>query len=279
MNDIKISIIMPVYNAGTYLREALDCVLAQDFPYYKAYCIDDCSDDGSYEVLSAYQKKDARIQVYRNEKRMGAAYARNFALQMVDTPYVGFLDADDLTEPNLFSEMYQAIRTYQADIAYCEWDIFEDNTDNVVIASRRPDSDEEKSQAKAPHSLKELSIDHALKISNAPWLFLLRSSFLREKGLKFQSLASRNDVYFFEMAKMLAERMVHVSGFQALVHQRKHGSVSRIGNLSEPMNRFYAYLEIKKGMERHGIGDTYAAYFFSRCLSDMRYEAAIAAKP
>lgn len=146
MNDIKISIIMPVYNAGTYLREALDCVLAQDFPYYKAYCIDDCSDDGSYEVLSAYQKKDARIQVYRNEKRMGAAYARNFALQMVDTPYVGFLDADDLTEPNLFSEMYQAIRTYQADIAYCEWDIFEDNTDNVVIASRRPDSDEEKAR-------------------------------------------------------------------------------------------------------------------------------------
>lgn len=279
MSNIEISIIMPVYNAGKYLPEALDCVLAQDFTRYRLYCIDDCSDDGSYEVLVSYQKKDGRIQVYRNEKRMGAAYSRNFALEMIDAPYVGFVDADDIIEPDLFSELYQAINTYQADIAYCEWDVFEGTTDNIVISSRKPESGKEKEQARLPHTFKELSLENTLKIANAPWLFLLRRAFLKEAGLEFQSLPSRNDVYFFEMAKMLAKKMVHVSDFQALVHQRRHDSASRIGNLSEPMNRFHAYLQIKKGMEHHGIWDTHAPYFYSRCLGDMRYEVTIAAKP
>lgn len=279
MNYIEMSIIMPVYNAGKYLREALDCVLSQDFTRYRLYCIDDGSDDGSYEVLANYQKKDGRIQLYRNEKRMGAAYSRNFALAMIDTPYVGFVDADDIIEPDLFFKLYQAINTYQADIAYCEWDVFEGTVDNIVISSRKPESGKEKEQARLPHALKELSLENALKIANAPWLFLLRRAFLKEAGLQFQSLPSRNDVYFFEMAKMLAGKMVHVSDFQALVHQRKHDSASRIGSLSEPMNRFHAYLQIKKGMEHHGIWDTYAAYFFSRSLGDMRHEVTIAAKP
>lgn len=279
MNEMEISVIMPVYNAGEYLRESLDCVLAQSFTRYWLYCIDDCSDDGSYEVLTSYQKKDERIQVYRNKKRMGAAYSRNFALEMIDTPYVGFVDADDIIETNMFSELFQAIDTYQADIAYCEWDVFEGTVDNIVISSRQPESAKEKEQAKKPHLLQELSLENTLKIANAPWLFLLRREFLKEAGLQFQALSSRNDVYFFEMAKMLAEKMVHVSECWALVHQRKHDSASRIGNLSEPMNRFRAYLQIRRGLEQHGIWDIHAAYFFSRCLSDMRYEVTIAAKP
>lgn len=57
MDHAEISVVMPVYNAEEYLREALDCVLDQDFTAYKLYCVDDASGDGSYEILQEYEKR------------------------------------------------------------------------------------------------------------------------------------------------------------------------------------------------------------------------------
>lgn len=120
--------------------------------------MDDCSDDGSYQVLLEYQKKDERIQVFSNSKRMGAAYTRNFGLKLVDTKYVKFLDADG-----------EFLRH--------------------------------------PFCFEQLSIENQLRTTNVPWGFMIRSAFLKEQSLEFQSLPSRNDVYFLEMAKMLSVNM------------------------------------------------------------------------
>lgn len=279
MDHAEISVVMPVYNAEEYLREALDCVLDQDFTAYKLYCVDDASGDGSYEILQEYEKKDERIQVFRNERRMGAAYSRNFILKMIDTKYVKFADADDLMERNLFSQLYDAATKFHADIAYCEWSVFEGDVGNGIIFSRYPESEQEREQERNPHQLKDLPLENALKITNAPWAFLMKMAFLKEENLQFQSLSTRNDVYFLEMAKMLAKKMVHTSSFQPLVHQREHRSASRIANNPQPMNLFYAYLEVKKGMERKGIWEKYERYFIVQGLRLMRYQIASVIRP
>lgn len=271
MIDAEITVIMPVYNAGEYLREALECVLAQDFTAYKLYCVDDCSDDGSYEILLEYEEKDERIQVFRNQKRMGAAYCRNFALKMADSRYVKFVDADDVIEPNQFSFLFEAITTYQADVAYCEWDKFKDDIGNITDTSIYPQSEQEKEQLTHPHQLKDLSLDIALQITNAPWAFLIRSEFIVEKGLEFQSLPSRNDVYFLEMAKMLADKLVHTLSFQALVHQRVHQSASRIGSNPNPMDIFSALDAIKDKMRCYEIWEDYKDYYFTQCINLLRH--------
>ena len=75
-NDV--SVIMPAYNRGYIIREAVQSVLDQTYPYYDLYIIDDGSIDNTEDVIGALQ--DERIHYYRLETNHGANYARNYSL-------------------------------------------------------------------------------------------------------------------------------------------------------------------------------------------------------
>ena len=66
--DAKLSIGLPVYNEINYIEETLDSILAQSFVFYELVIVDNCSDDGTYEVLKKYSTKDSRIKIIKNEK-------------------------------------------------------------------------------------------------------------------------------------------------------------------------------------------------------------------
>ena len=67
MNEIKISIIMPVYNVEAYVGKAIESILAQSFTDYEFLIVDDGTPDKSGEICDEYAKKDARIQVIHKE--------------------------------------------------------------------------------------------------------------------------------------------------------------------------------------------------------------------
>lgn len=91
---MKISIIIPIYNAEKYLRECLDSVIAQTVAEKEAICIDDGSTDGSYAILQEYQEQYPFVRVFRQDNK-GAGAARNLGLEVASGEYVSFLDADD----------------------------------------------------------------------------------------------------------------------------------------------------------------------------------------
>ncbi len=91
---MKISIIIPVYNAGGFLKECLDSVISQTIMKKELLCIDDGSTDNSFEILQQYQKKYSYIRVFR-QKNKGAGEARNIGLKEAAGKYVCFLDVDD----------------------------------------------------------------------------------------------------------------------------------------------------------------------------------------
>ena len=95
LNEImKISIIIPVYNAENFLKECLESVISQTIKEKEILCIDDGSTDDSYEILQQYQRKYPFIRVFRQENK-GAGEARNIGLKEAVGRYVCFLDADD----------------------------------------------------------------------------------------------------------------------------------------------------------------------------------------
>lgn len=91
---MKISIIIPVYNAEMFLRECLDSVVSQTIVEKEILCIDDGSSDASFEILGQYRKQYPYIRVFRQENK-GAGEARNIGLKEAVGDYVCFLDADD----------------------------------------------------------------------------------------------------------------------------------------------------------------------------------------
>lgn len=98
MQDL-VSIIMPSYNTGKFIRETIESVLAQSYPTWELIIIDDCSNDNTDEIIYQYLV-DKRIYYIKNVKNSGAAISRNKALKIAKGKWIAFLDSDDLWEPN-----------------------------------------------------------------------------------------------------------------------------------------------------------------------------------
>ena len=105
----KVSIIIPVYNVEKYLRQALDSVVNQTLKDIEIICIDDCSTDGSYEILQEYASKDDRIIVLKQETNQGVSIARNTGLEIAKGEYIMFLDSDDWLDITTCQKTYEKI--------------------------------------------------------------------------------------------------------------------------------------------------------------------------
>lgn len=106
--NIKISIIIPVYNACSYLEQCLDSVIAQTISSKEIICIDDGSTDCSGEILREYERNYDNIRCYA-QKNQGAGAARNYGLHLAQGEFVAFLDADDFyIDRNALDKMYTA---------------------------------------------------------------------------------------------------------------------------------------------------------------------------
>jgi len=102
MTSPNISVLMPARNAGKFLRESLDSVLAQTAPDFELIVCDDASSDNSGEILAGYAARDSRVKVLRNEKNLGIARTRNRLLAAMDPgcAYVALMDSDDVCFPD-----------------------------------------------------------------------------------------------------------------------------------------------------------------------------------
>jgi glycosyltransferase involved in cell wall biosynthesis len=116
---MKISVIIPVYNAENYLIKCLDSVVNQSYKDWEVVAIDDGSLDQSYQKLKKYASFDKRFKVFTQENR-GPGYTRNQAISRVTGEYIVFLDADDYIEKNFFSDLVQCINKYQPEIIFLD---------------------------------------------------------------------------------------------------------------------------------------------------------------
>lgn len=105
----RISIIVPVYNTGEYLRDCLDSIVNQTFDDMEVIIIDDASSDNSLDILKEYASKYPQIKLYHNEENKGQSVTRNLGLSIATGDYIGFVDSDDCIEPTMYETMYQGI--------------------------------------------------------------------------------------------------------------------------------------------------------------------------
>lgn len=92
-----VSIIMPNYNSEKYVQATVQSVLDQTYQNWELLFVDDCSTDGSLDLVRAF--RDDRIKILQNETNSGAAVSRNYALRMAKGKWIAFLDSDDLWIP------------------------------------------------------------------------------------------------------------------------------------------------------------------------------------
>lgn len=108
MNDL-VSIIMPSYNTGRFIKETIESVLAQSHTTWELIIVDDCSNDNTDDVVSQYLA-DERIHYIKNDTNSGAAVSRNRALREAKGKWIAFLDSDDLWEPDKLQKQISFMR-------------------------------------------------------------------------------------------------------------------------------------------------------------------------
>ncbi|HRP94675.1 MAG TPA: glycosyltransferase [Rhodocyclaceae bacterium] len=114
----RISVIMPCFNAETFVAEAVDSVLGQTYPNIELIVVDDGSTDGSREILAAYGDRITVIP----QSNSGPYHARNLGLRHASGAYVAFLDADDWWRRDFVETMHVALETRpDCALAYCGW--------------------------------------------------------------------------------------------------------------------------------------------------------------
>ncbi|WP_349763510.1 glycosyltransferase [Fusobacterium sp. SYSU M8D902] len=118
MNNIKVSIIIPVYNTSKFLTKCLDSVLNQSLKEVEIILLNDGSMDKSDEICLEYSKKYKNIK-YINKKNTGCSDTRNLGIKMAKGEYIAFLDSDDYVEKSMYEVLYNQAYLEKLDIMMC----------------------------------------------------------------------------------------------------------------------------------------------------------------
>lgn len=131
-----ISIIVPIYNTGTYIRKCLDSLVSQQKKELEFLLINDGSTDNSEEIIKEY--KDKRIRYFKN-KNQGIGKTRNFAIKQATGKYIMFVDSDDYIANDACEKMYDRCEKDELDVAVC--DFYRDFSNGIIIEEKLEDFD------------------------------------------------------------------------------------------------------------------------------------------
>ncbi len=261
----RVSVIVPVKNAATYLRECLDSILAQTMPDFEVLCIDNLSDDESPSILEAYAENDKRVRVLQAEGNAGTA--RNCGLDAAEGKYVAFVDADDfIVEQTLESALAKAQET-DADVVIFGGRRFDQQkgelSDRVEFV--RPDTVLRGvfSPLEYPNSL--------FGVTNpGPWGKLYRRGHLEERGLRFESLPNAEDLSFTFTAIALAEKIATADN-DLYRYRVNTGTGTEENKAGHPLCFLTAFETLKAKLEGAGLFDDLKTSFEEQLLGTTRY--------
>lgn len=125
--DIKVSIVLPVYNVEKYLRQCLDSIFAQTLEEIEVVAVNDGSTDGSLSVLKEYEEKySGKMRVFTTENH-GVSHARNYGVDRAVGEYVMFVDSDDFIREDMCEILYDKAVTDGNDLVCCgRYNIYSD---------------------------------------------------------------------------------------------------------------------------------------------------------
>lgn len=248
--EIKVSVVMPIYNALDYLRPALDSVVDQTLREIEIICIDDGSTDKSLGILKEYQQKDSRIRIV-TQNNAGPSAARNKGITRARGEYIAFLDADDFYEPTLLETLYGIAKKDDLDIAVSRYDIYNSRKSAFTAPM---DSDYGGIFAHSPIVSKNEYPDYILQATTGyVWNKLFKREFLLEKELHFiPEFYVFEDVHFVVTCLAMADKIGKVS--DVLVHHRVYSDQAR----AKMFRRHYAevpavYAKIKEYLMQNGM--------------------------
>lgn len=197
---IKLSIIVPVYNAEEFLENCLISLHNQTIKDIEIILVDDGSTDKSLEICNSFAMLDARIKVLEQENS-GQSVARNRALEMASGEFITFTDSDDWVDEDFYEKLLDAAIRYKADIA-CGSVIREKKSAGKI----RINYNEERVYIKAQEKIDAAGVPNMCYV----WNKVYRAEFLKSINLRFVNGMVFEDTDFVTRAVYFSNKIVTV---------------------------------------------------------------------
>lgn len=138
-----VSVIMPVYNAGDFLRQTIKSILDQSYTNFEILAVDDGSTDDSYEILQGFAKGDKRVRVFSYKYNRGLSFAANLAIKKAKGDFIARFDADDLMPKDRLGKQVNYLTANKDILAVGGQCLLIDDNDKIIGEKKFPLTDHE----------------------------------------------------------------------------------------------------------------------------------------
>lgn len=203
MKDKLLTVIVPMYNASTYINNCIESILRQTYKNIEIILINDGSTDNTELICKKYQQIDSRI-VLINQENKGVSIARNLGLNNANGEYITFIDSDDTIERDTYQIVLNKMNEQNADIGIFKYRRYDSYTNNSIEYG----ISEEKSYT-FPEILEDyLSLNDYKKLGEANWNKVFRKNCI--KNIKFKTIRIGEDFLFNYEAFKNASKIVNI---------------------------------------------------------------------
>ena len=129
MNDIKISVIVPIYKAEFFIERCIRSLMEQTMKDNIEFVfVNDCTPDNSMQILERvindYPERSSQIIIWNNPENLGVSRSRKKGIELSSGKYIGWCDSDDFCEKNMFEDMCKKAFDNSSDIVVCNyWEV------------------------------------------------------------------------------------------------------------------------------------------------------------
>ena len=203
--DRLVSVIIPVYNAGDYLMDAVDSLKKGSFQDFEIILIDDGSTDNSPDIADRLSREDNRIRVFHTANK-GAAAARNEGVKLSVGDYILFMDSDDTVDEDYISYLWSLVQKYKSDIAVCGY--------RLVYPSKK------KKQEATDYTVKEYTGEKAMEallyqrgMMSVPWGSIIKRELALKvpfpEGIRAEDVATVYRLFFYASKVIYSDRPLY----------------------------------------------------------------------
>jgi glycosyltransferase involved in cell wall biosynthesis len=219
---IGVSIIVPVYNTGSYLHKCIRSILNQSLKDIELILVDDGSTDNSKGICDWYAEKDKRVKVIHKQNE-GVSVARNIGIANAVGEYIGFVDSDDWIDPDMYEVLYLKAKEQKADIVMC---------DAVTKYDDKPDEED---------TIKQLDKDIKLSKNNINPALLLELAGSAWRCIYKRDLVVKNNILFTTGLKFSEDRIFNIlaMGFSGSMYYIKFPYYNRYIRRGSAVNKYY----------------------------------------
>lgn len=261
--NVRVNIVVPMYNVAKYLPDFLDSVLAQTYGDYRMFVVDDCSTDCSWEILQTYISRfEGRLICLSNAQNEKSGQTRNHGLDEAEkypAEYTAFLDSDDLILPDFLESMIQRAEETNADMVICGMERFEDGTGKVICTEAVEGTD-------CGRTDMQVLMDDMAYVNPAVYNKLFRTACI--KGVRFKRmLRSEDTCYLMEILPRL-KTVVYTNKVGYCYRLRNDSLTGAFGEeVCKSMREGFAEIaELYRRSEYVSYLDVLETQVFIRCL-------------